>query len=276
VPRAIAAYRRRLADDLQDLEAMNGLCRALAAVQRWDELISALDARAAIQRGAAARADRVQVAELYASTLNDPVTAIEAWRRVAARHGGDPGSFQALRSLLQGQQRFSELGELLRGEIAKESDSERRRQLFLELGALHEQRTLEPVAALEAYVAARDWESAIRVAGARPPDRATGRRVCSRLLTLATARWLDSGDDPTSAEARAADWALAEFSERLLEDGEYESVVQHLLRAAELPFETRRRRDLRREAACLVSDRLGDSERAIALFQALLTEDHFL
>jgi len=273
VPRAVAAYRRRLHDDPSDLPAMHGLCLALGAIGHWDQLIVALEQRARIQTDAAARNDRVQIAELYAQTLNDPRTAIEAWRRVAALHGGDRGSFAALSRLLEQEQRFKDLAELVRGEIAKEADAARLSQLFLELGALHEQRTHDPLAALEAYVSASDWDSAIRVAGARPPDRATGRRVCARLLDLATTRWLRGNEPVSSAPAQAANWALTEFCQRLLEDGEYLSVVRYQLQAAELPFELRRRRDLRREAACLVSDRLGDSAWAIQLFQQLLAED---
>ncbi|MFZ5897456.1 MAG: tetratricopeptide repeat protein [Myxococcota bacterium] len=272
-PRAIAAYRKRLADDLSDLEAMNGLCQALEAVERWDELISALEARAAIEPDVEARADRERIAELHASTRGDRATAIEAWRRVVALHGGNDKSFGALRELLFTEQRWGELSELFNAEIRVASAPEPQRSLLLELGELHEQRTNDRVAALEAYVAALDWQSAIRVAGAHPPDRDTGRRVCARLLQLATSHWQDAGEGPESDSARTADWALTELAQRLQEDGEYETVVKQLLAAAKLPFATPRRRDLRREAACLVSDRLGDAERAIELFNALLSED---
>lgn len=272
-PRAIAAFRKRLADDRADLEAMNGLCRALESVARWDELISALEARANIEPAAEARADRVRIAVLHAETRRDPSTAIEAWRRVVELHGGDRESYEAQNRLLTSEQRFAELAELIEREISAESAPERERALYLELGALHEQRTLDRLAALEAYVSAEDWQSAIRVAGAPPPDRATGRRVCSRLLELATKVWRSEQLGADSEPARAADWALSELSERLLEDGEFEAVVDGLLRGSELPFVMHRRRDLRREAACLVSDRLNDAEWAIQLFQGLLAED---
>jgi tetratricopeptide (TPR) repeat protein len=272
-PRAIAAFRKRLADDRGDLEAMNGLCRALESVERWDELISALEARANIEPAAEARADRVRIAVLHAETRRDPSTAIDAWRRVVELHGGDRSSFDAQNSLLTSEERFDELAELIEREIAAELSPERERALFLELGALHEQRTQNRLAALEAYVSAEDWPSAIRVAGAPPPDRATGRRVCSRLLELATAVWQRENLAQDSEPARTADWALSELSQRLLEDGEFEAVVEGLLEGAKLPFVNERRRDLRREAACLVSDRLGDSDWAILLFQGLLAEE---
>ncbi|MGC4088444.1 MAG: tetratricopeptide repeat protein [Polyangiaceae bacterium] len=272
-PRAIAAYRKRLADDLSDLEAMNGLCQALEAVERWDELISALEARAAIEPEADARRDREHIAVLHANTRADRPTAIEAWRRVVEVHGGDAKSFAALRELLSTEQRWNELSDLFNSEIHVTSDAEAQRALWLELGALHEQRTGDRVAALEAYVSALDWPSAIRVAGAQPPDRATGRRVCARLLQLSTSHWQSAEEPAESESARTADWALSELAERLLEDGEYETVVDQLLAGSRLPFAAARRRDLRREAACLVSDRLGDSERAIELFNGLLAED---
>ncbi|MFO7181341.1 MAG: tetratricopeptide repeat protein, partial [Pseudomonadota bacterium] len=272
-PRAIAAYRLRLADDAKDLEAMDGLCRALEAIARWDELIEALEARAAIVPEADARRDRVRIARLHADVKEDRAAAIVAFRRVAELYGSDRETFTALSDLLAQERRWDELAELLVEEIERETERERQRHLELELGALHEQRTGKRLAALEAYVAGEDWQSAIRVAGAAHTDGETGRRVCARLLELSTSVWLGSKAGPETEPARAADWAITELGARLLEDGRYADVVERLLAGSELPFPERRRRELRREAACLTADRLGDAERAIELFQALLAED---
>ena len=59
----------------------------------------------------------------------------------------------------------------------------------------------------------------------------------------------------------------------MLEVGRAAEVVERLLKASELPFPVERKRELRRGAAVLCSDRLDDGERAIELFQALLAEN---
>ena len=272
-PRAIAAYRKRLADDADDLEAMDGLVVALEATGQWPELISALEVRAALLPNDAAKRDRVRIATVYSDVQHDRKRAIDAWRHVVELYGSDRQSFEALFALLSTEERWQELALLLTLEIESEGERERRRTLELELGALHEHRTGERVLALEAYVAAEEWQAAIRVAGGVHADRAIGQRVCARLLELATSVWLASGEGPSSAPARAADWALGELAERLLEDGEYAAVVERLLSGSDLPFEALRRRELRRDAACLLADRLGDASRATDLFQGLLAED---
>lgn len=271
--RAIVAYRKCIAEDARDLPAMDGLCAALEQLQRWDELIAALEARASIETQEAARRDRVRLARLHTEVKGDPTTAVEAWWRVVELHGADAESFVALSQLLAEEQRWSELAELLANEIQSATEGERQLELWAELGALHEHRTLRPIPALEAYVTAGDWPSAMRVAGARQAEAAAGRRVCERLLALATRAWGESGEGPESAAATTADWALVELCQRFSEAGEHAEVVEQLLSGAELPFAERRRRELRREAACLASDRLDDGERAITLFQELLEQD---
>jgi len=155
--------------------------------------------------------------------------------------------------LLGAESRFDELAELLSDEVSGESDPKREQRLYSELGHLHQLRTGDMLAALDSFVAAEDWNKAIEVAGANHADRALGRKVCERLLDLSVKAWQRAESGADSPEAQAAGWAVTELSERLLEAGEYEAVVARLLTSAELPFETQRRRELRRDAACLCS-----------------------
>ncbi|HVJ21574.1 MAG TPA: tetratricopeptide repeat protein, partial [Polyangiaceae bacterium] len=272
--RAIRDYRARLVLGGDDFEAVDGLCVALEAAQRWDELITALEQRATIAGDVdgRARADRVRIAMIQAETRGDRPRAIDAWRRVRELHGRDEENFGALASLLATDGRNDELAALVSDEVAHEARSDRRAALYADLGDLHEHKTGRPSDALEAYVSAGDWQRAIRVTGTQYQDRELGRSIAERLFELAVAAWLSNGD-LSSDPARAADWALNELSQRLLEAGRYEDVVERLLGAAKLPFGVTRRRELSCEAACLAADRLGDAERAIDLFQALLAED---
>jgi tetratricopeptide (TPR) repeat protein len=272
--RSVRNFQARLALAPQDQSSLDGLCRALERAERWDELVAALSLRARQSSDpAAARADRVRIALLHEQVKGDRAQAITAWRLVQTHDGRDLETFEALSSLLAAESRFEELAELLSEEVSVESDPQRERRLYSELGQLHQTRTGDMIASLESFVAAEDWGKAIEVAGANHADRELGRKVCERLVELSVKAWQTAGSGADSAEARAADWAVSELSERLTEAGLYGEVVTRLLAAAELPFGSSRRRELRRDAACLCSDRLSDSARAIELFQALLAEE---
>lgn len=273
VPRAVAAYRRRLSDDNADLEALNGLCLALEHAREIDQLISALEARALLVEPAQARADRVRVAALHADVKGDAAAAIDAWIRVRERHGPDPETFSALRGLYLSEQRFSELAELVFAEIERSPDPGRRQELQIELGGLHEHSTGDRRRAVEAYVAGEDWDAAMRVVASAEPGSDAGVSVTERLLELVTQSWAASGRDAESVVGRASDWTLTELSRRLLELERYPEIVDRLLWGSQLPFSSNKRRELRREAACLSSDRLREATQAIDLFQGLIAED---
>ena len=272
--RSVRNFQARLALAPLDQTSLDGLCRALERAERWDELVAALALRARQSADpAAARADRVRIALIHEQVKGDRAQAITAWRLVQTHDGRDLETFEALSSLLAAESRFPELAELLSEEVSVESDPARERRLYSELGQLHQTRTGDMIASLESFVAAEDWSKAIEVAGANHADRELGRKVCERLLDLSVKAWQSAQSAADSAEARAANWVVSELSERLTEAGLYGEVVMRLLAAAELPFESSRRRELRRDAACLCSDRLDDSARAIELFQALLAEE---
>ena len=272
--RSVRNFQARLALAPAEPSSLDGLCRALERAERWDELIAALGQRARqAAEPANARADRVRIAMLHEQVKGDRTQAIAAWRLVQTHDGRDLETFEALSSLLASELRFDELAELLAEEVSAESNGARERRLYSELGLLHQSRTGDMISALESFVAAEDWGKAIEVAGANHADRALGRKVCERLLELSVRAWQSTQSAADSAEARAADWAVTELSARLTEAGQYRDVVARLLSSADLPFTVKRRRELRRDAACLCSDRLDDGARAVELFQALLAED---
>lgn len=269
--RAIRDYRARLALDEQDREALDGLCRALEAAQRWDELVTALEARAVLaSEPSSARADRVRIAQIQTEVKRDLAAACDAWRRVRSLHGPDLESFDGLTILFSAGGLFQDLADLLVEEIGREKDSGRRAELYRRLGELHEQRTDRPLDALDAYAAAADWDAALRVANVRRGDLAVDVSIAERLLELALAAW-DRG--APEGEVVPVRLALAELGRRLLEAGRAAEAVERLLRSALLPFPSDYRRELRCEAAFLATDQLGDGERAIGLFDELLAEE---
>jgi tetratricopeptide (TPR) repeat protein len=269
--RAIRDYRARLALDDEDVSALDGLVRALEAAERWDELVLALEARAALVGSDAARTDRVRIAQIQTSIKHDLAAACEAWRRVRELHGPDQESFERLGELLAQGELFAELAALITKEIARERTPERRAALERRLGALYEERTDQPFEAIDAYARALDWDAATRVAAnvRGRPDLDIG--TAERLFALALERW-KGGDGDASAEPTVR-WAIGQHTARLVQAGRDGEAVERLLAASVLPFPTTYRRELRRDAACLVSDRLFDGERAITLFDELVTAD---
>ena len=270
--RAVAAWRSRLADDAKDIDALDGLVSVLESVDRTADLVEALDARAKAARSDEdARADRVRRARLYADQLNDRSAAIDAWLAIRADFGADQESFGALMGLLEAEQRWEDLAALL-SEEAEAARDEERSALKTLLGDVHRDHTGHVERALEAYAEAQSWERATELARA-VDDRELAETIARRLFALSGARWAKTEADVESDVAQAATWAVDRLGSRWLSDGEHSRAADLFIEAAELPFPIERRRDLRREAACIAADRLGDSERAIDLFRALLAED---
>ncbi|HKY37851.1 MAG TPA: tetratricopeptide repeat protein [Polyangiaceae bacterium] len=269
--RAIVSLEARLKLGADDKEAVDALCKALERAKRFEELVVALERRAELSASDdAARSDRTRAAQLLSRALSDRPRAISAFLRVRELHGRSVELFDSLKDLLTEQQAFIELAQLYTDEVQHESDSQRQRQLYLELGGVHRHHTGELLRALEAFVVARDWERSIEVAGLQPADAALGLSVVERLRVLAVEAF--SAEKAPEALA-AASWAVQELCDRRLERGEFETVVSELLDAAKLPFAATRQRELRRDAAYLCADRLNDGKSAIQLFNELLAEE---
>lgn len=273
--RATRAWRQRLADDAADGDALDGLVVSLERAGRWAELVEALEERARTSEDAErARADRARVARLLDNQLGDGVRAVETWRAVRESYGRDQESFGELSSLLTRQERWDELATLLSEEAGAESDPERRAELARGLGQLHREKTGNVSAALDAYVTAGDWNAAIGVAAGTAHDDARARVASNELLDLAVRSWNAPGEVETlEGPAAAAAWAIRELSARFLRAGEHREAVAVMLRGASLPFHRARQRELRREAASLTSDELGDTDAAITVFRELFAED---
>ncbi len=272
--RAVSNWQARLADDAEDLEALDGLIQALERARRWGELVSVLQTRAGLLESKdAARGDRVRVARILAEQMHARDQAIAAWTSVRELHGRDEETFVALRELLYLEQRWSDLASLLTEEASAESDGSRQAEVRRELGELHRSRTGDVRAALAAYVGAGDWERAIQVSATANASRELGREVCASLLELAVTAWNAAPQEQAEGPQVAASWAIDELATRLLEDGLYEEVVELLIRGTSLPFSQLKKRQLKRDAAILCSDRLKQPGKALAFFGELLGED---
>jgi tetratricopeptide (TPR) repeat protein len=143
--RAIAAYKARLADDDADLEALDGMAAAYEQTERWSELVSALERRAAVKidalRAADARLDLVWAAKILDERLGDIDAAIAGWTSVRDKLGPDAESGDALARLLERRERWDDLVGLLESEAKLAGSREREGALRTRLGDVHRDRT---------------------------------------------------------------------------------------------------------------------------------------
>jgi tetratricopeptide (TPR) repeat protein len=225
--------------------------RAADASGGWDEAARTLAQATATGglEGPAARDIEARVAEWHRDRRADPEAAEAAFKRALVH---DEANAALLAALAQLQRRT-------RGRPLVESLLRLSRATGGDLALLR-----------EAAEVARDSVG----------DRALTRAVLADLLTLARSRWL--GDDaeggPVTVDggkglAAYAEWAVESLARLHDEEGDERAMVDALVEGAALPFDGATRREMRRRAARVALDRLGDHEQGVALYLALFDED---
>ncbi len=111
---------------------------------------------------------------------------------------------------------------------------------------------------------------AAEVASGAACDLSLARSILTDLLALARQRWQEGASIDASGYAQ---WAIESLAKLHEQEGDTPAVVSILTQGDSLPFELEVRRSMRRRAARIALDRLGDDERAIVLFLALFDED---
>jgi tetratricopeptide (TPR) repeat protein len=110
-------------------------------------------------------------------------------------------------------------------------------------------------------------------------DRALAKSIFDRLLKLAAERWLGATqpDVLTSGTPQAPEHYVERATRELVrihsDDGDHDKVVQLLTDTAHLPWRREKARALRHEAARVAVDKLAATDRAIAIYLALIEED---
>ncbi|WP_437686930.1 tetratricopeptide repeat protein [Sorangium sp. So ce176] len=283
--RAIAAYSARLADDRQDLEALDGLADILEAGGRYRELTAVLERRAAVRGGEGARRDLARVARLFERELGDVEQAVATWRRVREELSPDPESGDALAALYTRTERWGDLVALLEAEaiaagaLPGGAGAARSAELFRRLGDAHRDRTLAWERAVEGYRRAHEAERAARGVLGEADERAPGgegERGEGAARGSSTARAgleeLLRRVDPASAEHRgalvAAVGALLEICAAADDWRGQVALLEPRLAAAGTDAD---RVAILKASAALLEERGGDREGAFELaFRAFL------
>ncbi|MGK3959599.1 tetratricopeptide repeat protein [Sorangium sp. So ce118] len=273
--RAIAAYSARLADDRQDLEALDGLAAILEEGGRYRELTAVLERRAAVRGGAGARRDLARVARLFERELGDVEQAIATWRRVREELSPDPESGDALAALYTRTERWDDLVALLEAEASAAGASPddaagaaRSAELFRRLGDTHRERTLAWERAVQGYRRAHEAERAAFGALGDGGERGEGTASSARAGLEELLRRID----PASARHRgalvAAVGALLEICVAADDWRGQVALLEPRLAAAETDAE---RVAILKASAALLEERGGDREGAFELaFRAFL------
>ncbi|XXX74439.1 tetratricopeptide repeat protein [Sorangium sp. So ce134] len=275
--RAIAAYSARLADDRQDLEALDGLAAILEEGGRYRELTAVLERRAAVRGGAGGRRDLGRVARLFERELGDAEQAIAAWRRIREELAPDPESGDALAALYTRAERWGDLVALLEveasaaGALPGGAGAARSAELFRRLGDAHRDRTLAWERAVDGYRRAHEAERAARAGGGERGEGGEGAAGASSTARAGLEELLRR-IDPASAEHRralvAAVGALLEICAAADDWRAEVALLEPRLAAAETDAE---RVAILKASAALLEERGGDREGAFELaFRAFL------
>jgi tetratricopeptide (TPR) repeat protein len=148
--RALLLWERRIDSDPSDLSGLDARIGILENQGRWDDLVEALESRAAkVAAPNQKRADLVRVALVHHQQRRDLTAAIAAWQRVVADHKDDEEGISALADLLAETGRWQEMAELL--ESASGRATQRTTARLVRLGDALRAHLDQPVRALAAY-----------------------------------------------------------------------------------------------------------------------------
>ncbi len=240
---ALAAWGSRLEGDANDLEALEATLELLTGAERWEEVLGALERRAAApilpqQR----RADLVRMAAIQGNHLERTADAIDTWLRVREEFGEDVEVLGALDELMSRAERHDELARLLDGAAGGQRAAAGR--LLTRLADLCRGPLEQPARAVELY----------RQALAVDASNAEARSGATALLEVEEV----AGH---AAEALVAAYQAA---------GEYERVLELLDQRLGAAAEPRQQVAVLREAAELHEHRAGQPGEALeAIARAL-------
>lgn len=171
-------HRKVLAIEPTHEVAFSALKEIYTDAERWQDLQALYGQRIAQTVDAQTKLDLLlQLCFVFEELIDEPQSAIRAYRDVLELDPRHATSRRALDRLYTRTEQWKDLAELLRGDVEGATDAEAT-EILVRIGALHEKNLREPTAAVDAYEAALG----------RTPDHAEARAALERLLDEPTQR----------------------------------------------------------------------------------------
>lgn len=299
VDSAIAAWRQLLAIDRSDESARAALMRLLEKSQRWEELANLLEQEATIESDVDTKVQlERKLAKLQEDKRKDLVAAGEAWGRIARLLGDDDQAILTASRLFEKGERSDLAAAIIAESASGIEDPVARGHLMQRLAELREQLG-DGVLAGDSYAEAADalrngklWEEADRLySAAEAWEKASNAAHQRGLLTgdlkhqatffARAAEYLvkaGRGDEALERleEATNLDPLNDDYSNQLVarynSADQVEKLVQFLTKRGDRLTDRSKRTNIRREAASLAVNRLGDKELARELWLKLLED----
>jgi tetratricopeptide (TPR) repeat protein len=149
---AVESYKSALAEDEQDVIALESLDRLYEAAQDWDSLADILKRRIELEQDAPLRVELgLRMGQLCEEQLRRPDDAIEAFQRVLDDEAEQPTAIEALARLYEKQSRWPELLDNLRLRAGSSPEPERRVALLFRAGEVLEREMDDVPSALATH-----------------------------------------------------------------------------------------------------------------------------
>jgi tetratricopeptide (TPR) repeat protein len=236
---AIAPWRKRLDDDVGDIEALAALDRLYERTQKWRELVEILRARERqVADPSARRVLLGRIATTLADRLADIDEAILAYRAVIEEFGADRGSLSSLAMLYETADRWGELADTLEADLGLTESAADKLAVLARLGEVRHRKLADVAGAIEAY------SQALTIDASHPACRAALEAML---------------EEPTARREAAA--ILRPLYEN---DGQHEKLLRVLEIGVECADSVTDRLAMLAQAARVAEDQLGDPGRAFS------------
>ncbi len=286
---SIAAWKLLIDLDPSDEGPMDQLTRLLERAKRWDDLCQLLQQKAEQTDDIEARLSiEKSVAKIHEQRRKDPVATGEAWARIAALVPDDDDAINTAVRFFEKGERPDLAAQVIADNMASVTDEESRGALSERLGVLCEaagqhQRAGEAFAEAAAllkqaslweasercFVAAELWEQAASAVSERA--QLTGESTEQAALYALESDYLGRAGDAAAALERleqATDLDpehesyAAALEQRYVAEAKHKELAAYLLRRADKLANKTLRTSLRKRAAQIQKEQLGDADAA--------------
>ncbi|MCB9538753.1 MAG: tetratricopeptide repeat protein [Myxococcales bacterium] len=143
--RAIECYRRVLAIDEANAEALNALERILAAEARHQDLVTVLSRKADLARDVLEKKELLyRICEIWEEVLDRPDQAIDTYRRIFEEDPEDQNAVEALIRLYERTAQWELLVEVLQEKLDAASDDDERKAILYRIARTYEEQLKDP------------------------------------------------------------------------------------------------------------------------------------